>query len=385
VGDASIEDSVSELHFQTGQRPRKREDPMLRIRYGRLAVAGLTVALTLTLGTRARAQTKKTQTPDAQARAEFSAISQQILKSKRISLGTASKPGVSAAVAVNGSANGFLQLKQVLHKATAQRVQAVQLSTNQSSTSSIIQVGSAAVGLGVEFDWDRSQQACLVGMAINASDTLGVAIGGLKAGDKVEVLRATGICTFDKDTGHPLLASLIGLLGEGTQDAIDAFVGTEFDNVIKSATTDLQNAAKGSGKGTMQRDPYGIVPGSNSYGLDEGGLVVMMPQAGGIYYSGGGHSPASASLPHVFGQARGLPADLAPYANIIPLYFLGHSVPNGGAVCQNDGVAYVLAWDWAYGDNAGTYQVVVRLTRGNGSASPPPSTPAVVRKARTKG
>jgi hypothetical protein len=358
---------------------------MTRIRFGRLAVSGLTVALTLALGARASAQAKKTQTPDAQARAQFSAISQQILKSKRISLPTANNAAGSSKVVVQGSANGFLQLKQVLLKATAQRVAAVNLSTNQPSTSSIMQIGSSSNGTGQEFDWDRSQPACLVGMAINAADQLGVAIGGLKAGDKVEIIRATGVCTFDKDTGNPLLASLIGLLGEGTQDAIDAFVGTEFDNVIQSATTDLQNAAKGSGKGTMQRDPYGIFPGSNSYGLSEGGLVVMMPQAGGIYYSGSGGSTARASLPHVFGQARGLPADLAPYANIIPLYFLGHTVPNGGAVCQTDGVAYVLAWDWAYGDNAGTYQVVVRLTRGNGSFSPSPSaTPAVVKKARTK-
>ena len=156
---------------------------------------------------------------------------------------------------LKGSANGFLQLKQVLHKATGERVQAVKLSTNQSSTSSIIQLGSSPTGTGVEFDWDRSQPACLVGMAINASDTLGVAIGGLKAGDKVEVLRATGICTFDKDTGHPLLASLIGLLGEGTQDAIDAFVGTEFDNVIKSATTDLQTRPKGRAKGQCSAIP----------------------------------------------------------------------------------------------------------------------------------
>ncbi len=338
------------------------------------------------MGPRARAQAKKTQNPDAQARAQFSAISQQILKSKRISLGTVSNAaGSSKKVTVNGSANGFLQLKQVLQKATAQRVAAVNLSTNQASTSSIIQVGSAAAGLGVEFDWDRSQQACLLGMAINAADTLGVAIGGLKAGDKVEVVQATGVCTFDKDTGNPLLSSLIGLLGDGAEAVVDAESGsTQFNSTIQSATQTLQTLAKGSGKGTMPRDPFGIVQGSNSYGLDEGGVVVMMPQAGGIYYSGGGHSPASARLPHVFGQARGLPADLAPYANIVPLYFLGHTVPNGGAVCQTDGVAYVLAWDWNYSDNAGTYQVVVRLTRGNGSASPLPSaTPAVVRKART--
>ncbi len=220
---------------------------MTRVRFGRLARAGLAVTLTLALGARASAQSTKTQNPDARARAQFAGISGQINKAKRIALGTMSPPPKT------GAANGFLQLKQVLHKATAQRVPAVRLSTDQSSTSSIITVGNAAAGMGVEFDWDRSQQACLLGLAINASDTLGVAIGGLKAGDKVEVLRATGVCTFDKDTGHPLLASLIGLLGEGTQDAIDQFVGTEFDNVIKSATTDLQNAAKGSGKGTMAR------------------------------------------------------------------------------------------------------------------------------------
>ncbi len=106
---------------------------------------------------------------------------------------------------------------------------------------------------------------------------------------------------------------------------------------------------------------------------------MIMPQAGGIYYGGSDH----ATLPHVFGQARGLPVMLTSYTNT-PLYFLGHTVPNGSAVCQADGVAYVLAWDFAYGDNAGTYQVVVRLTQGGGSTSPLPSaSPAVAKKART--
>jgi hypothetical protein len=355
---------------------------MTRIRFGQLAVAGLAVALTFALDARARAQSAKSQNPEARARAEYAQIEQMISKYRRITFQTANaasgSAGTRSAHVATGAVSGFIQAKQALHSATAQTVQAVHLSTNQPSTSSIIQVGNVPSGMGTEFDWDRSQQACLLGIAINASDPLGVAIGGLKAGDKVEILRATGVCSFDKDTGHPLLASLIGLLGEGTQDAIDAFVGTEFDNVIKSATTDLQNAAKGSGKGTMLRDPYGIEPGSNKYGLSEGGVVVMMPQAGGIYYGGSDR----ASLPHVFGQARGLPALLKPYTNT-PLYFLGHAVPNGGAVCQADGVAYVLAWDFNYGDNAGTYQVVVRLTQGGASTSPLPSaSPAVAKKAR---
>jgi hypothetical protein len=357
---------------------------MTRIRLGRLAVAGLAVALTFASDAGARAQSTKTQNPDARASAEYAQIAQMISKYKRITFPGGnqgpSNPGARTTHVATGTvSSGFIQAKQALHKATAQTVRAVHLSTKQASTSSIQQLGSSSTGMGVEFDWDRSQQACLVGLAINASDPLGVAIGGLKAGDKVEILRATGVCTFDKDTGHPFLASPIGLLGEGTQDAIDAFVGTEFDNVIQSATQDLQTAAKGTGKGTMPRDPYGIEPGSNKYGLSEGGVVVIMPQAGGIYYGGSDH----ASLPHVFGQARGLPVLLTSYASISPLYFLGHTVPNGGAVCSADGVAYVLAWDFAYADNAGTYQVVVRLTQGGGGTSPSPSaSPAVAKKAK---
>jgi hypothetical protein len=42
--------------------------------------------------------------------------------------------------------------------------------------------------MGKMYSWDRSQQACLLAICVNASDPYGVAINGLKKGDVVTVL-----------------------------------------------------------------------------------------------------------------------------------------------------------------------------------------------------
>ncbi len=70
-------------------------------------------------------------------------------------------------------------------------------------------------------------------------------------------------------------------------------------------------------------------------------------------------------------------------SNNPPFFFLGHNVPNVGT-CSTGGVAYILAWDSVFTDNAGSYQLFVKLTRGGASPSPSaPASPAVARKART--
>jgi hypothetical protein len=338
---------------------------MTRIRFGRLAVAGLTVALTFAAATHVRA--------DAKA---FNALEAAINKSHHIAL----------------NAGNYTQLAQSLHGTTPRTVRPINLATNQpsASNSSLTLMGNNLT-MGKMYSWDRSQQACLLAICVNASDPYGVAINGLKKGDVVTVLNPVGVCGFSKDTGHPFLSSLIGLLGEGAEDAVEALEGTtQFNNVIQSATQDLQNACKATGAPEKLRDPFGIQPGTSGFGLEEGGLVVMMPQAGGIYYSGDSNNRSVwATQPRSITAARGCPAYLGPprgtvvNVNTLPLFFVGHNAPNSG-VCTTDGTAYILAWDFAYGDNTGTYQLVVRVTQGSASAPPSvSSSPAVARKART--
>jgi len=69
---------------------------MTRIRFGRLAVAGLAVALTFALDARARAQSAKSQNPEARARAEYAQIEQMISKYRRITFQTANAASGSA-------------------------------------------------------------------------------------------------------------------------------------------------------------------------------------------------------------------------------------------------------------------------------------------------
>ena len=360
----------------------KREDPMTRIRFGRLAATGLALAVSFAAATHARADNN----------AVINAIEAAIKKNGRIPFGgtTANQTPRGAAKKAAGSTGGsnssYLQLAGQLHKATPQRLRAVSRATSQPSTSSVTTVGTAPSGFGKEFDWDRSQPVCLLCVFLNAADPLGVSITGLQQGDTIQVLSASGICSFAKSSGDPTLSSIIGLVAEGAEGAVDALTGsTAANSTIQDAAQFAQSFLKG-GAAEMFRDPFGVEPSSGAVACEQGGVVVCLPQAEGTYYSGdGSHRNLWASMPHAIGQARGLPSVYQSMSNNPPFFFLGHNVTNVGN-CTTSGVAYILAWDSIFPDNSGSYQLFVKLTRGGSSSTSPtaPASPAVARKgART--
>ncbi len=165
---------------------------MTRIRFGRLTTVGLAVALTLAT-THVRADSKQA----------IAAIEAAIKKNGRIPFGgtpatQTSGAAKNAAGSTGGVNSSYLKLAGSLHKATPQRLRAVSRATNQSSTSTVVTVGTAPSGFGKEFDWDRSQPSCLVAVFINVADPLGVSITGLQAGDTIQIMSASGSAPFPR-------------------------------------------------------------------------------------------------------------------------------------------------------------------------------------------
>jgi hypothetical protein len=387
---------------------------MERIRFTQFTAAGLAVALTCAAATHARADVKT-----------FRAIEAAIKKSARIPLtasAPANQPSGGATKRVVGSTtalNTYLQLKQSLHSAPLKTVRAVSAVTGQPTNSKITTVGNPPAGFGSIFQWDRSQPSALILVFINPADPMGVAIAGLQQGDLVQVRQATGLASFSKDTGNPLAASILTLVGDGAADAVavlspGAIFGSAAGPSAGSGTTSGTGSAAGSasasssaisalqqtgkdaaalfqGTGNPEdfRDPFGIDPGSHVYKREEGGLVVCMPQNNGLVYSADqNHSRFWATIPTVNGQPRGLPTAYRQSASQAPFFFIGQNPSNGqtannSAVCQAGGAVYLLAWDWSFADNSGCYEVWVQLTQAGAVAAPlGPATPAVVRKAR---
>jgi hypothetical protein len=387
---------------------------MSRIRISGLAATGLAIALTSAAATQVRADVKT-----------FRAIEGSIKKSARIPFVARAVPGSQQKATALST---YVGLKSALHSTPIKTVQAVSALTGRQTTSKITQVGNPPPGFGSVFEWDRSQPSALILVFVNPADPLGVAIAGLQPGDLVQIRQATGLASFSKDTGNPLIASILTLVADGAADAVavlspgaifGAPAGPSGGSGSTTGTTTGTTPGTGSGAGSASvastgiaaieqtgkdaaalftgtgnpedfRDPFGVDPGSHVYKRQEGGLVVCMPQNNGVTYSGDqNHSSYWPTLPTVYGQPRGLPPAYRQSASLDPFFFIGQSPSNGqnannSAVCQAGGAAYLLAWDWNFADNSGYYEVWVQLTQAGAATAPlAPATPAVVRKAKT--
>jgi hypothetical protein len=342
---------------------------MTRIRFGRLTVAGLAVALTFAAATHVRA--------------DFKSIDAAIHRSARLSLskepaapaktGNQPRGGAAKPHAVTVGGATFLQLKESLTGHKRKTVGAIKLATGQPSSSTVTQVGSPPAGFGSTFNWDRSQQSVLLVVFVNAADPLGVSITGLQPGDVINVKSASGLASFVQDTGNPLASSLIGLVADGGAAAVSILDPGALGagQAIQAAGQQAASLFKGTGAGQKVRDAFGLDPSTKGYALAEGGVIVCMPQGGGTYYSAyTDHRNYWATNPSAVGQPRGLPQVYQSQSNDPPFFFIGQAPNSPNAhTCTSDNPAFILAWDFAYLDNAGFYEVFVQLTQGSNSGS----------------
>jgi hypothetical protein len=278
--------------------------------------------------------------------------------------GSAKSSHATSLQAVDRTHTAYMKLAQSLYKGkTLKTVTAITLTDKKPIGSHVTTVGGdLPAGFGKDFNWDRKDQAIKLAVIVNPADPLGVSISGLKKGDTIEVTSATGLGSFSKNTGHPLLSSIVGALAEGTKAYLDSQGDQQYDSIVDTSSKLITDQLKATGDAQQFRDPFGLDP-AGGWGLEEGGVLLCMPQAQGPYYSGDpDHRDHWATQPRRVTDRRGLPAYLAGQARTHPFFFLGRSTKNSG-VCEQDGEAYLLAWDFAFTDNAGFYKVFVTVSQ----------------------
>jgi hypothetical protein len=227
------------------------------------------------------------------------------------------------------------------------------------------EVGRPPEGFGHGFHWDRKDDQIRLVLFINAADTVGVCIDGVQDGDMVHVTSAAGLCYFDKDKGNPRLASLVGLVAAGAQAGAAAYGVPEAAPLIAAAEKFAAEQFKGTGEKKKPRDPFGVDPGSGHKARNEGGVVVCMPADGGPVYSGK--------------RGRRITKNADRTDHIRPPhfkygYFLQREPDKNVRTASDNGQMYVLAWDFAFEDNAGYYKVFLHIKKG-----PPPNSGPIVK------
>jgi hypothetical protein len=212
-------------------------------------------------------------------------------------------------------------------------------------------VGAPAENVGKTFYWDRKEKEILLAAFLNARDDLGVAIANVKKGDTLAITSASGIASFDGKNGE-LVSSFIAVVATA---AADVATNRTSAGVIKQLTI-TADSQFGSGGTHKRRDAFGRDPGGEKqYEKNEGGVLVCLPEAGGIYYSDLGKIKEKAER-----------SDAIRPAHVKHGFFLRPNNPeHNRRHLTADGDLHLLVWDSKFEDNQGYYRVMVKLIRGD--------------------
>ena len=235
--------------------------------------------------------------------------------------------------------------------------------------SRLVIIGHAPDGFGQIFQWDRSTPAVLMVLFVNAANPNGIAIDGLKSGDRLTILAASGLASFAKDKGDPKWGGIVALLAAGGKAVLKKTDNPEFVPVVDAGNAFAQQyfkAPTGTDAEIKVRDAFGVDPGSGHKARAEGGVIVCMPQQFGAAYSGDeDHEDRWIKKP-------GDRYDSNRPRQALGSFFIRQGAPSGNArICTADGRAFVLAWDAKFPDNKGFYTVFLGIEQGS-SITPDP-------------
>lgn len=225
--------------------------------------------------------------------------------------------------------------------------------------SSMLLVGEAPVGFGKQILWNAKDLGLAVVAFLNAGDDLGVMISGVKATDTIEFVAAMGIASFAEEIKNKGVPAFIGVIAAGADVAASTFGQAELVPVITAAEEFAKKQFEESEVKTKRRDPFGEDPGSGHKARQEGGVIVSMPEAGQIFYSGDGdHENRWIKKPGT--RDRSHHPDHVKNA----FFLQGRALDNRKATA--DGDIIIAPWDFKFEDNFGFYRLHILLKRGSG-------------------
>ena len=299
----------------------------------------------------------------------------------------------SAMICGQATAADLSEAQYIKKRVNAPRHQAkITRRTAQGTTTQTL--GTPPNGFGSVFTWDRSTAEIIVVSYINAADNLGPAVMNLKAGDRVEVMEIDGLASFSQGPVKAI-ESIIGLVavgaalnganvggsgsssggsgsssggsgsssggsGSSSGGSGSSSGGSASSGILAAANQFAQDAFGGS-LFSDQRDGYGHDTGGTMR-RQEGGVLFCMPEANGVFYSGG-----------FFDRGRWVQGDDGGERtdNRLPNHIKGKGgfFAIRGNKTQNvrfaktDGTLNMLPWDFDFSDNSNFYRVFVRITR----------------------
>jgi hypothetical protein len=225
--------------------------------------------------------------------------------------------------------------------------------------SDVVVIGEAPNGFGKQVLWHPEDASLAVVVFLNAGDPLGVMISGAKATDTIQFVSSVGIASFAEETENEGVGSFIGIVAAGAVVAASAFGAPELAPVIGAAEKFAQSRFQENKVKTKRRDPFGVDPGTGDKARQEGGVIVSLPEARQIYYSGDSDheerwikEPGTRDSAHLPDHVKGA-------------FFLQSGTDNKRRAGV-DGDFIIAPWDAKFTDNFGFYRLNVLLKRGNG-------------------
>jgi hypothetical protein len=225
--------------------------------------------------------------------------------------------------------------------------------------STVVTVGEEGLpaGFGKQVLWDARDSAIAVVAFLNAGDHLGVMISGAKPTDSIKFVSATGLASYAEDTRNEGIPALIGLVAAGGSATAAAFGAPEAKPLIDSGAAFAKEMFKEEKVKTKVRDAFGVDPASGHKARQEGGVVVSLPAAGQIFYSG------SSDHKERWIKEPGTRDDAHRPDHVRNAFFLR---PGDRRTTSSGGDFIISAWDFAFSDNFGFYRLHVLLERGDG-------------------
>ena len=231
----------------------------------------------------------------------------------------------------------------------------------------LIVIGKAPEGYGHALCWDRSSEAVLCCLYINAADPNGILIQGLRKGDTVSVISASGMASFANEMGNPFFGGLVTVMAAGDNVILNAFDLESLADVIDAGEAFAlryfgqpeESEDETRAVDCKLRDAYGVT-NTGRLAQQEGGILVCLPEQGGTVYS-------SETCERRWLKSACVRCDDSRPAHALGSFFARPCHTSGNVnqrTCVTDGDACVIAWDGRYSDNKGFYKVLLGIRQG---------------------